>query len=436
MLTSPCRPVPSCAVVLLYLALTACGQGGRAEEDLDYHRGRNAMAMARYDWARFYFAADLEAHPDRPESLRGLGLGWVSGYQGSLTHGIEALEAYLALVPEDTEMRLRLAGSWLRAGQPERAAGVLADIEDSLDAELLRARILLASDPQAARRPLEAALEAAPDDFEARFLAAQVHARLGEDGQALAQAQRAAEIDPSSAELFYLMAQILRRQGDLEASAEALATFELVNRLAGPGAPADARQELAVLRQVADRMAPSSMAFKRRLARLLLETGATAEAMPLLDEILAVEDTDAETLLVLAQAAHTQGKISIARDFYQQALERQPDHPKALAQLALLAYETQDFATAQGLLDRGLELDPHQAPLHFTAGLLALARGQGGDAIQALRRAVDLVPWLARYRITLADVYLTRGEREAFDQLLAETPAPDAAVDAYRKKHP
>jgi len=426
-------------VLLLLFALSSCAQrqdGG----DLDYHRGRNAMAMARYDWARFYFTADLQANPKRLDSLRGLGLGWISGYQGSLSHGVEALEKYLELAPEDPEIRLRLARSWLQAGERERALGALEGLEDSLEKQLLITRVHLAEDPETARSQILAALEGAPDHFAVRHLAAQVYARLGEDAEALTQARRAAQIECMSAELFYLTAQILRRQGNLLESAEALATYGLLRQLPGPGSALDARKELALLRQLEDRLSPSSSAFKKRLGRLLLETGRMAQATPLLEEILHHPDGDLESLLLLAQAAHTQGRTVVARDLYQGVLDRasveqEATYQKALAQQALLAYETQDFETAQGLLNRGLELDPHYAPLHFTTGLLALAQGEEERAVQAFATAIDLVPWLGRYRLTLADVFLTRGDRAAVDRLLAQTPAPDPTIDAYKKKH-
>jgi thioredoxin-like negative regulator of GroEL len=84
---------------------------------------------------------------------------------------------------------------------------------------------------------------------------------------------------------------------------------------------------------------------------------------------------------------------------------------------------------------RGLQVAPQYAPLHFTTGLLELAEGNDALAQQALARAVDLVPWLSRYRLTLADLLFTRGDRAAVEGLLAAAPAPDPAIDAYRKKH-
>ncbi len=416
------------------LALASCTAPDEIA-DLDYHRGRNALAMSRWDWARFYFAADLERHPGRPESLRGLGIGWISGYRGSLSHAVEAFERYLEVAPDDAEIRLRLTRTLMRAGEGSRALGVLDGLEQTHEARLLAARIHLAEDPESALPHLGAALRTAPDDFETRHLAARVHARLGEDEAAIAHARRAAEIDPASAELCYLTARILRRQGKLEESAAALDVYEMLRQLPGPGAAIAPRAELALVRRLEDRLPATSFALDKRLARLLLKTGRIDEAPDLLGRILSDPACDPDSVLLLAQTAHTQGRIAIARDLYQRVLDRDPSHQKALAQQALLAYESQDFATARRLLDRGLELDPQHAPLHFATGLLALAQGEDDRAVDALTTVVSLVPWLPRYRLTLADVLLTRGDRGAVERLLADVPAPDPEIEAYREKH-
>ena len=420
--------------VAVLIALSACGQRQHVD-GLDLLRGRNALDMARYDWARHYFAADLEDHPDRAESLRGLGLGWVSGYQGSLSQAIEAFERYLKLEPDDDEIRLRLARSWLQMGDRDRALRVAEGLGESDDKRLLIAQLFLSDQPELALEQVNAVLRAMPDDFKALHLSAQILARLGKDEMALARASQAAEIEPLSAEVIYLLAGLLRRRGRLEESAEYLATYEIVRRLPGPGITTSPSQELEWLRQIERRVERPSLSMKRRQARALLQTGQAAKAVLLVTEISSDPACGPECLLVLSQSAHTQGKTSIARDLYQRVLDQDPGHPQALAQQARLAYDCRDFATAHQLLDRGLALYPQQAPLHFTAGLVALSEGDEAGAVAAFATAVDLVPWLVHYRLTLADVLLTQGDRTAVGRLLADAPAADPKIDTYRRQH-
>ncbi len=427
------RPGLSLAAAALLMAV-AC-QPQDVSSDLDYHRGCNALAMARYDWARSYFAADLEHNPERAESLRGLGLGWISGYEGSLTNAIKSFEHYLELVPEDANIRLRLAKAWLRAGERQKSLNTIKDWPRSRETDLLSARALMSEAPQAALGFVESVLSEAPKSFEAHHIAAQIHDQLGDSEPALVATQRAAELNPLSAELFYRQAQVLRRLGRLEESAEALANYELVSQLPGPGLTMAPAQELVLMRQIGARLKPSSLTFQTRLARLCLETGDISTAQALIEQIEADSETDDAARLSLARTAHTHHQTSIARSLYERILERDPQHVEALSSAARLALETHKLENAQHYLDLGLTADPHHGPLNFTSGLLALAEEDTPRAVNALETAVALVPWLPRFRLTLADVYLTQGDLESLDALLQAAPGADPAIEAYVMKH-
>ncbi|MDA8018663.1 MAG: tetratricopeptide repeat protein [Thermoanaerobaculia bacterium] len=423
------------ALALLIPALVGC-HSAVPSSDLDLHRGRNALAMARYDWARHYFAADLANHPDRLESLRGLGLGWISGHQGSLTRAIEAFEVYLARVPDDVEIRLRLAEGYLRTADHKQALDTLARLPESLDTHLLFARIYSPEDPKLALVHVGKAIELDPDHAAARHLAAQLYSRLGDSERALAEAERAAELDPLRRDVFYLISQLRRRMGRLDEVQAAVDRFQLLDQLPKPGAMTMSNRELDILRQVEEQLLVSSpITFERRMVRLLLQTGAVREASERLEKVVSDPACDADCLLLLGQAAHTRNLTSIARDLYGRVLDQHPNHTKALAHQARLAFEFGDLEATQELLTRGFEVDAMYAPFHYTAGLLALAEEDPERAAQELSLAVDLVPWLARYRLTLADLLLTDGDRAAFDRLLAAAPAGDSSIDAYRRKH-
>ena len=424
------------------LFVLACDQAEESS-DQDYHRGRNALSMARYDWARSYFQADLEQNPGRLESQRSLGIGWISGYQGSLTQAIEAFERYLEQAPEDASIRLRLARARLQGGDSSGALEALDSLgmsgpvrSDELEARLLRVRAEMEADPRRAWDLLQSSLEGFPEHAEVRNLAAKVQSRLGNDEAALEHLERAAAVDPLNGDFFYRMGQKLRRLGREEEAAKALEVYEILHQMPGPGRAPSPQVELELLQQLEKVLRPRPALFQRRLARALLESGRTAEALPVLDGLREQADgfADPDAWLLLAQAAHLQGALSVARDLYQDVLDHHPDHLKALAQQGQLACDADDCEAGADLLARAFEQDTHYAPLHFTAGLLALQRGEDDEALQSLGTAVDLVPWLPRYRLTLADVLLTRGDREAVERLLAEAPQ-DPALEAYAKRH-
>ena len=417
-------------------ALAACQSAPSSDiPDLAFHRGQNALALGRYDWARRYFQRDLESHPGRPESLRGLGLGWISGFEGSLSHGIESLSAYLEQVPGDDEIRLRLARSWLRLAETERALEALEDAPPSAEAHQLRAEALADADPEAAERQVTAALELEPDAVGAQLLAARLAERRGDGTSALAHAEAAARTGPTRAETRYLLARIRRGLGDEEGARRELATYEQLRRLPMRGRPSELSplEELETLRALASRESPPALSLRVRLARLRLTTGDPG-AVDAISELVA-EPAAAISFLELAAEAHTRARADLARDLYRRALELDPELKAARAQLARLEHETGDREAAGRLLAEGLAVDPYHAEYHFVTGLLELGRGDEPAAIRAFETALELAPWLASYRLALADVYLAAGRRDDLERVLDQAPAEDPALTAYRRRH-
>ncbi|MEM7349704.1 MAG: tetratricopeptide repeat protein [Acidobacteriota bacterium] len=420
----------------LGLSLCACQEASPEIPDLAYHRGRNALALGRYDWARHYFQEDLEAHPDRLESLRGLGVGWISGNEGSLTHSIEAFNAYLERAPDDPEIRLHLARSWRHLGQRERALGTLESLPESAETSELRARILEVSDPDAAERHARAALAMQPDAYNSLLVVARLAHHRGNGAQALEHAEAAARADPLQPEAFYLLARIRRDRGDEADARRDLETYQALRRLPGRGRSSKLSpfEELQALRALGPRLNLSATPLRQRLARLMLATGDPGAAA-VIEELLGEPDSDAIALLELAREAHARARFKLARDLYRRALEVDPEMKAARAQLARLEHEAGDRETARRLLTEGIGADPYHAPYHFVTGLLELAQKREAQAIEAFETALELAPWLASYRLALADVYLAAGRREALRHLLERAPADDPALSAYRRRH-
>ncbi len=444
---SPTRCDTLAAAVLgcgtaLGLTLGACAGAPPEVPDLAFHRGQNALALGRYDWARHYFEEDLRAHPERSESLRGLGLAWISGYEGSLTRGIETLADYLERVPGDTEIRLHLARSWLRLGESEQAFAILGEAGDSAQASELRARALADADPAAAERLVTAALAIEPGAVDALLLAARLAHRRGDAEVALARAQTATRADPLRDEAFYLLASIRRGLGDQAGAARDLETYRQLRLLPARGRPSklSAFEERQVMRDLEPWIESSALPWRRRRARVLLKTG-DPEAEAATEELIAGGAGDAGArleavdVLELAGEAHKRARVSLARDLYLRALELDPELRAARAQLARLEHEAGDRQAAGRLLAAGLAADPYHAPYHFVSGLLALGRGQERRATEAFTTALDLAPWLASYRLALADVYLAAGRRDDLERLLEQAPAEDPAIAAYRRRH-
>ncbi len=403
------------------------------EDDLDLLRGRNAQLLSRHDWARTYFAQDLERNPQRQESMRGMGIGWISGFDGSMTKAIDAFETYLKKTPGDADIRIRLARTLLLAGDDGRATAVLGELPPSAEVEVLVAKSNLSQSPRVALSRLEKVLQSDPNNLEANDLASRAYERLNEPELALDALERAQELSPLDPKRFYTAAQILYRLGRDSEAAEALATYRLVNQLPKPGMPTSPAEELRVLIQIQDHLGTTSPVLQRRLARTHLEVGDIQGARPLIAAVLN-NDPSVEFIVGLGQVAHTQGSEAVARDLYDAALAREPSHLQALSSRARLASELGENAIAEAMLQRGFEVEPHFAPLHFVAGMLSLSNNNDDEARSQFERAVELVPWLPRYRLTLADLYLANGEFEAATELLRQAPE-DAQIAEYKERH-
>lgn len=442
--SGPLRPAEIFARVLFMWIVCPClACAPKVDSDLSYHRGLNAQALGQHDWARHYFAQDLEQHPDRLESLRQMGIGWISGHEGSLSHGVEAFERYLEQDPDDSQVRLHLARSLFRLRRLPEALEALAPLtagvqEQPLDFEqvYLRSQILLELKPDEALNTIQAALALRPDSYAARLQAAKVHQRLGHLEQAVAMAKIAIALDPLQADAYVLAANLFRRLGDEAAATETLKKHGQVRQLPSPGKrhQLSPRQELMLLHALEEDLDEAPDSFQQRLALAQIAAGQADEAWPWIEDRIADAGTPISQLADLGQAAREAGQGDRSRQIFERVLERQPDHPGAYTQLIMIHLDLHEFETAQNYSQRALALAPHHGPFHFATGRLHLRAGREVQAEGAMKRAVELVPWFAPYRTALIDVVLARGDRQAALDLLADAPASDPLLDGYRRR--
>ena len=79
-----------------------------------------------------------------------------------------------------------------------------------------------------------------------------------------------------------------------------------------------------------------------------------------------------------------------AREAFEEALERQPDHQLAAATLASLYFNMKDFDNAAIAHKRTIELDPSRTESHYTLGVIAWTRSY--QPRQALRAELGMRP--------------------------------------------
>lgn len=84
-----------------------------------------------------------------------------------------------------------------------------------------------------------------------------------------------------------------------------------------------------------------------------------------------VDPALAATLTAQGRQALEQGNAGAAKRAWRQAVDLNPADPVVVNNLALLLVEDRSFAEAISLLERGLELSPKVAELHYNLGVIA-----------------------------------------------------------------
>ena len=104
-----------------------------------------------------------------------------------------------------------------------------------------------------------------------------------------------------------------------------------------------------------------------------------------------------------ATALLRQGKLDLAADAFQDALQRNPDDARALDGLAAIRLRTRDFEAAADWALRSLEHNMQLSPAHYHLGVALAHLDRSNEAITAFENFARLEPdraapyyWLAR----------------------------------------
>ncbi len=198
-------------------------------------------------------------------------------------------------------------------------------------------------------------------------------------------------------------------------------------------------EALESLRRAA-RLAPGNGPLWRNLGITLLERGQPQEALAALTRAIELMPTDAESWYQRGNAHLALDETDAARDAYEQALRRRPDHPPTLNNLAVgLFPEREHHEEAERLLRRAVALAPDYAEAWSNLGELLVTRQRLDEARAALERAVRLAPDNPIPHYWLGTACLNAGDLEAADAALAralelapEDPAIHTALGILR----
>ncbi|MCP3960635.1 MAG: tetratricopeptide repeat protein [bacterium] len=301
---------------------------------------------------------------------------------------------------------------------------------------------------------LLAAIEASPELASAHQALARIY-WLGDERRADAvhHLRRAAEIGPLDRDLAFTLAEIelgegrtaegerqLRSLDKRFGSVEALMLRLDVAQLAGR------EKEALDAAERATRLAPNSEQVLRAHARLALEVGVSSSAARSVEPLVRMRPEAAEYRVLLGRVWSQRRKMGEASEAFLKAVELDPGYLPAFLPLGLALNHESRYEEAKSYLERYLdahvddldalaalaeseerlgdgeaaerralgvlERDAAHARAHLVVGMVRAGRGEFAEAREALSRAVDADPRLAKahYQLSLACARLRERE--------------------------
>jgi putative PEP-CTERM system TPR-repeat lipoprotein len=319
---------------------------------------------------------------------------------------IAAAQNALTVLPNSPELLDALGRAQLQAGETNQAIatfGKLAALKPSLPMPQLRvaAAHMTNKDPQAAEQSLRKALELKPGDAQIQrsLILVLLEQRRNEDAMAVArgvQKQR-----PKESVGFALEGDIRASQKDWD------------------GAIAAYRAGL--------RIEPST-ALAIKLYAATTTAGRAGEAERVAASWLSAHPKDVAFLAYMGDSAAARRDFAVAEKHYLAALKIQPDNAPALNNLA---WATQQMHKPGGIAyaEKANALVPNEPAFMDTLAMLLSETGDHGRAVALERKAVELQPANASFRLNLAKIYLAGGEK-------LQAKAELDAVAKLGDKHP
>jgi Flp pilus assembly protein TadD len=226
------------------------------------------------------------------------------------------------------------------------------------------ARALERGDTAVAVALLERAVDAHPDDYEARCLLGETRYNAAEHPAAAEQFRRAIAIRPGDARAHSGLGLALLASGDLEG---AHAEFALSGRYD-----------------------PRNADTWTHLGLVHLHLGNALRAEESLRQALNIAPRHAHALNNLGMLEQLRGNRRAALAAFQRAVEAKPDFAMARSNLGLALREDEQLDAAVAELREAARLRPDAAVIHHNLGVLLQDMGRFEDGLASLRRALEL----------------------------------------------
>ena len=336
------------------------------------------------------------------------------------------------------DARIKLARKHLLSGTTELER-VVADDPDFVQARMLLGAVFLQrGDLEQAQQQLARVVSLTPDNLEARKLLADVQLKLGEPGEALSvltPTLGAPGLDPQLLKLFGIAArrsghsgallQALEREQHAHPSDESAA----VNLAAVYLSSGEAAQALSLLEKTRD---SADVYRDKLLITALLATRGPQAAAREVASLLAAQPHKPAVLTLAASYDVSQNQLDQARTLLRRALALDPTDAGSLLDLAHVEVAQGDVTAAERRLTAAVSAHPQALPVRFALAdtlLRTRAFAQARTVLQAAPHARTTTSvQFALARVALAQGDLSQANR-ALDRAIAARPGEAPIVE-------
>ena len=311
----------------------------------------NLLAAGKMDDSRQIYSGILKEFPDSAEAH--YGLGRISVFQGKLTEARQSLRRACELFPPYGAAHYALA-------QVAQKLGENADGEEQIKLYEQNKNVV-----PPVEDPLRDALRALDRGATSHLERGLALDQVGRLDDALAETERAAELDPTMVKAHINLIILYGRKGDFQKAEEHFQTAVKLN----PNQFPDAYYNYGVLLVREGKLDAAEKAFR---------------------QVLEISPSYADAHNNLGNLLERQGKLQEAIAEYKEAIESKPDFRQAHFNLGRILVSQQQYPEGIGHLQQTLTPVDESTPAYLYA--LGAAYGRAGDhqnALRYLRQARD-----------------------------------------------
>jgi len=431
-------------MVAVMALFSGCSPAKRMVAERYHRQGMELLEQKKYSEAAIAFRKAIQKSPEWGEPYYRLALCDLEK-GGDVTRALMALRQAMALMPDNEDVKVRLAGlhimAYLQHGAIEDyplrqahdiAASLLKKKPDSFEGQMLAGQIaLLERKPKEALEWFEKARKNKPDSALALASAGITLLGLGQAQESELLLRQSLEKDPALGpawDALYNLCMRQRRIADAEAVCrdriarnpkDPLGRLMLATHFFRMQKPEDMQKTLASLTQPGSGFDNGPMIagdFYRSIGRL-------ADARALYEEGMKAAEKDtvrrSEYRKRLASLLLLEGKRDEAEKAYADVLEDAPKDPESRARRALLILD-KDAAAALKEFQQLAKDVPANPVIRFNLGLALLANRKIDEARTAFLEAARMQRNFLEPRLALAQIAMDREQWRELQQIAAD----------------